>query len=76
MARKMTTSNAQRTFGILSQSRGVVKINQLILTTTSHEHVDLSEVTKAFHVGRFSIKKDSLFEGICGRTTVTPNKGA
>lgn len=51
---KMTTSNAQRSLIPYLKSRGVAKIDQLILTNTDKEHVgDLLEVTKAFHVGRF-----------------------
>lgn len=58
---KMTTSNAQRTLIPYLKSRGVAKIDQLILTNTDKEHVgDLSEMTKAFHVGEILVSKDSL----------------
>ncbi|HGJ1806757.1 TPA: ComEC/Rec2 family competence protein, partial [Streptococcus pneumoniae] len=58
---KMTTSNAQRTLIPYLKSRGVAKIDQLILTNTDKENVgDLSEVTKAFHVGEILVSKDSL----------------
>lgn len=57
----MTTSNAQRTLIPYLKSRGVAKIDQLILTNTDKEHVgDLSEMTKAFHVGEILVSKDSL----------------
>ena len=58
---KATTSNAQRTLIPYLKSRGVDKIDQLILTNTDKEHVgDLLEVTKAFHVGEVLVSKGSL----------------
>ena len=58
---KATTSNAQRTLLPYLKSRGVAKIDQLILTNTDKEHVgDLLEVTKAFHVGEILVSKGSL----------------
>ncbi|VPM83260.1 competence protein CelB [Streptococcus pneumoniae] len=58
---KATTSNAQRTLIPYIKSRGVAKIDQLILTNTDKEHVgDLLEVTKAFHVGEILVSKGSL----------------
>lgn len=43
------------------KSRGVAKIDQLILTNTDKEHIgDLLEVTKAFHVGEILVSKGSL----------------
>lgn len=58
---KATTSNAHRTFIPYLKSRGVAKIDQLILTNTDKEHVgDLLEVTKAFHVGEILVSKGSL----------------
>lgn len=58
---KATTSNAQRTLIPYFKSRGVAKIDQLILTNTDKEHVgDLLEVTKAFHVGEILVSKGSL----------------
>ena len=58
---KATTSNAQRTVIPYLKSRGVAKIDQLILTNTDKEHVgDLLEVTKAFHVGEILVSKGSL----------------
>ena len=58
---KSTTSNAQRTLIPYLKSRGVDKIDQLILTNTDKEHVgDLLEVTKAFHVGEILVSKGSL----------------
>lgn len=58
---KMTTSNAQRTLIPYLKSRGVDKIDQLVLTNTDKEHVgDLLEVTKAFHVGEILVSKGSL----------------
>ena len=58
---KTTTSNAQRTLIPYLKSRGVAKIDQLILTNTEKEHVgDLLEVTKAFHVGEILVSKGSL----------------
>ena len=58
---KATTSNAQRTLIPYLKSRGVAKIDQLILTNTEKEHVgDLLEVTKAFHVGEILVSKGSL----------------
>ncbi|KXU08573.1 DNA internalization-related competence protein ComEC/Rec2 [Streptococcus oralis] len=58
---KATTSNAQRTLIPYLKSRGVDKIDQLILTDTDKEHVgDLLEVTKAFHVGEILVSKGSL----------------
>lgn len=58
---KATTSNAQRTLIPYLKSRGVAKIDQLVLTNTDKEHVgDLLEVTKAFHVGEIIISKSSL----------------
>ena len=59
--KKATTSNAQRTLIPYLKSRGVDKIDQLILTNTEKEHVgDLLEVTKAFHVGEILVSKGSL----------------
>ena len=58
---KATTSNAQRTLIPYLKSRGVDKIDQLILTNTEKEHVgDLLEVTKAFHIGEILVSKGSL----------------
>ena len=58
---KVTTSNAQRTLIPYLKSRGVAKIDQLILTNTDKEHVgDLLEVTKVFHVGEILVSKGSL----------------
>ena len=58
---KATTSNAQRTLIPYLKSRGVDKIDQLILTNTDKEHVgDLLQVTKAFHVGEILVSKGSL----------------
>ena len=58
---KATNSNAQRTLIPYLKSRGVAKIDQLILTNTDKEHVgDLLEVTKAFHVGEILVSKGSL----------------
>ena len=58
---KATTSNAQRSLIPYLKSRGVVKIDQLILTNTDKEHVgDLLEVSKAFHVGEILVSKGSL----------------
>lgn len=58
---KSTASNAQRTLIPYLKSRGVDKIDQLILTNTEKEHVgDLLEVTKAFHVGEILVSKGSL----------------
>ena len=60
---KATTSNAQRTLIPYLKSRGVDKIDQLILTNTDKEHVgDLLEVTKAFHVGEILVSKGSLIQ--------------
>ena len=59
--KKATTSNVQRTLIPYLKSRGVDKIDQLILTNTDKEHVgDLLEVTKAFHVGEILVSKGSL----------------
>ena len=59
--KKVTTSNAQKTLIPYLKSRGVAKIDQLILTNTDKEHVgDLLEVTKAFHVGEILVSKGSL----------------
>ena len=58
---KATTSSAQRTLIPYLKSRGVAKIDQLILTNTDKEHVgDLLEVTKDFHVGEILVSKGSL----------------
>ena len=58
---KSTASNAQRTLIPYLKSRGVDKIDQLILTNIEKEHVgDLLEVTKAFHVGEILVSKGSL----------------
>lgn len=58
---KTTTSNAQRTLIPYLKSRGVAKIDQLILTNTDKEHVgDLLEVSKEFHVGEILVSKGSL----------------
>lgn len=58
---KATTSNAHRTLIPYLKSRGVAKIDQLILTNTDKEHVgDLLEVTKTFHVGEILVSKGSL----------------
>ena len=59
--KKATTSNAQRTLIPYLKSRGVDKIDHLILTNTEKEHVgDLLEVTKAFHIGEILVSKGSL----------------
>ena len=59
--KKSTTSNAQRTLIPYLKSRGVSKIDHLILTNTDKEHVgDLLEVTEAFHVGEILVSKGSL----------------
>lgn len=59
--KKSTTSNAQRNLVPYLKSRGVAKIDQLILTNTDKEHVgELLEVTKAFHVGEILVSKGSL----------------
>ena len=43
------------------KSRGVAKIDQLVLTNTDKEHIgDLLEVTKAFHVREILVSKGSL----------------
>lgn len=58
---KATTSNAQRTLVPYLKSRGVAKIDQLVLTNTDKEHVgDLLEVAKAFYVGEILVSKGSL----------------
>lgn len=58
---KSTTSNAQRNLIPYLKSRGVDKIDQMVLTNTDKEHVgDLLEVTKAFHVGEILVSKGSL----------------
>ena len=58
---KTATSNAQRSLIPYLKSRGVGKIDQLILTNTDKEHVgDLLEVTKAFHVVEILVSKGSL----------------
>ena len=58
---KSMTSNAQRTLIPYLKSRGVDKIDQLVLTNTDKEHVgDLLAVTKAFHVGEILVSKGSL----------------
>ena len=58
---KATTSNAHRSLIPYLKSRGVAKIDQLILTNTDKEYVgDLLEVTKAFHVGEILVSKGSL----------------
>ena len=58
---KATTSNAQRTLIPYLKSRGVDKIDQLILTNTDKEHIgDLLEVTKAFHIGEILVSRGSL----------------
>lgn len=58
---KSTTSNVQRNLIPYLKSRGVDKIDQLILTNTDKEHVgDLLEVTKAFHIGEILVSKGSL----------------
>lgn len=58
---KATTSNAQRTLIPYLKSRGVAKIDQLILTNMDKEHIGgLLEVTKAFHVGEILVSKGSL----------------
>ena len=58
---KTTTSNAQRSLIPYLKSRGVAKIDHLILTNTDREHVgDLLEVSKAFHIGEILVSKGSL----------------
>ena len=58
---KAMTSNAHRNLIPYLKSRGVDKIDQLILTNTDKEHVgDLLEVTKAFHIGEILVSKGSL----------------
>ena len=58
---KTTTSNAQRTLIPYLKSRGVAKIDQLVLTNTDKGHIgDLLEVTKAFRVGEILVSKGSM----------------
>ena len=58
---KATTSNAQRNLIPYLKSRGVAKVDQLVLTNTDKEHVgDLLEVVKDFHVGEILVSKGSL----------------
>ena len=58
---KAITSNAQRTLIPYLKSRGVAKIDQLVLTNMDKEHVgDLLEVVKAFYVGEILVSKGSL----------------
>ena len=58
---KATTSNAQRTVIPYLKSRGVAKIDQLILTNTDKEHIgDLLAVPTDFNVGEILVSKGSL----------------
>ena len=66
---KATTSNAQRTLIPYLKSRGVDKIDQLILTNTDKEHVGrFVGGDQGFPCrGNFSIQRQFETEGICCR---------
>ena len=71
---KATTSNAQRTLIPYLKSRGVAKIDQLILTNTDKEHVGGDQ---GFPCRRnFSVQRQFETEGNCCRTTGNSNQGA
>ncbi|MET3559208.1 competence protein ComEC [Streptococcus rupicaprae] len=58
---KQVSSNAERTLIPYLHSRGVGKIDQLVLTHTDTDHVgDLEEVAKALSIGEILVSQGSL----------------
>lgn len=60
---RRTSSNASRTVIPYLRSRGVGRIDQLVLTHTDADHIgDLEEVAKAFAIGEILVSQGSLTE--------------
>ena len=58
---KVTTSNAKRSLITYLKSRGVAKIDQLVLTDNEPKHLDhLLEISKAFDLGEILVTEETL----------------
>ena len=58
---KITTSNAKRNLITYLKSRGVAKINQLVLTTSDTKQLDhVLEISKAFELGEILVTEETL----------------
>lgn len=58
---KVTTSNAKRSLITYLKSRGVAKIDQLVLTTSDTKQLDhVLEISKAFELGEILVTEETL----------------
>jgi len=58
---KVTTSNAKRSLIPYLKSRGVAKVDQLVLTTSEPKQLDhLLEISKAFDLGEILVTEETL----------------
>ena len=58
---KVTTSNAKRSLISYLKSRGVAKIDQLVLTTSDTKQLDhVLEISKAFELGEILVTEETL----------------
>ena len=58
---KVTTSNAKRSLIPYLKSRGVAKIDQLVLTTSDTKQLDhMLEISKAFELGEILVTEETL----------------
>ena len=58
---KVTTSNAKRSLIPYLKSRGVAKIDQLVLTTSDTKQLDhVLEISKAFNLGEILVTEETL----------------
>ena len=58
---KVTTSNAKRNLITYLKSRGVAKIDQLVLTTSDTKQLDhVLEISKAFNLGEILVTEETL----------------
>lgn len=58
---KVTTSNAKRSLIPYLKSRGVAKIDQLVLTTSDTKQLDhVLEISKAFNIGEILVTEETL----------------
>lgn len=58
---KVTTSNAKRNLITYLKSRGVAKIDQLVLTTSDTKQLDhVLEISKAFELGEILVTEETL----------------
>ena len=59
--KKVTTSNAKRSLIPYLKSRGVAKIDQLVLTTSDAKQLDhVLEISKAFELGEILVTEETL----------------